>query len=185
MPSQRGCGIAKNRKIAEIPLIPWLADILRQERQDQAKHFGKHIGGRDRVFPWMPTDSHALPRQIRKDAVKAELPLEDDEGRVLDFHALRGSCATILLGEGLDAHIVQQIMRHSSIEMTMRHYTKVRRTDLHSAVRSIRLPPEDAGETRISTCSRKSVCTRAMDTLASLARTCPGGGIGRRARFRS
>ncbi len=46
------------------------------------------------------------------------------------------------------AHIVQQIMRHSSIEMTMRHYTKVRRTDLHSAVRGIRLPTEEAGETR-------------------------------------
>ena len=51
------------------------------------------------------------------------------------------------MAEGIDPYIVQQIMRHSSIEMTMRHYTKVRRTDLHSAVRGIQLPTEDTGET--------------------------------------
>jgi integrase len=129
--------VAKNRKTAEIPLVPWVADKLREEQLAQAKHTRKAVGGRDLVFPSIPKDSHAMPRRIRADAARANLPLEDDEGRVLDFHALRGSCATILLGLSVDPHIVQQIMRHSTLDLTMRHYAKVRRSDLHSAVQDI------------------------------------------------
>ena len=39
--------------------------------------------------------------------------------------------------------------------------------------------------TTLSACPRKSVCTHAMDALASRDDAGPGGGIGRRARFRS
>lgn len=129
--------VAKNRREAEVPLVPLLADALRRERAEQARHFGRPVSDGDLVFPWMPTDSHSLPATLRRDAENAGIPTSDDEGRRLDFHALRGSCATILLASGVAPHLVQQVMRHGTLDLTLKHYTKVRRADLQAAVRCV------------------------------------------------
>ncbi len=46
----------------------------------------------------------------------------DSEGDVIDFHALRHTCATWLIQTGADIKTVQAVMRHSNIRLTMDRY---------------------------------------------------------------
>lgn len=49
----------------------------------------------------------------------------DGLGRVADFHALRHTCGTLLAATGVHPKVAQTIMRHSTIELTMKYYTHV------------------------------------------------------------
>jgi hypothetical protein len=66
------------------------------------------------------------PRALRRDLENAGLPFEDESGRRFDFHALRGMLATRLLSAGASVRAAQSLMRHSTAELTVSVYARVR-----------------------------------------------------------
>ncbi|MEC8493740.1 MAG: site-specific integrase, partial [Planctomycetota bacterium] len=77
-------------------------------------------------------------RWLRFDLEAAEIPYKDDRGRVADFHALRASFVSGLVGSGANARVVQTMARHSSAELTLSIYSKLGRDDERHALE--RLP---------------------------------------------
>ncbi len=63
----------------------------------------------------------------------------DDEGRVIDLHALRTTLGTKLARAGVAPQIAQRLMRHSDYKTTLRHYTVLGLTDTAGAIQSIPL----------------------------------------------
>jgi integrase len=57
----------------------------------------------------------------------------DEEGRVLDFHSTRHSYITMLAKSGAMPRMTQELARHSSIDLTMNHYTHLRLHDQAAA----------------------------------------------------
>ncbi len=118
---------AKNGKAATLPLRP-----------DTAAEMGSFIG------PKMPTAGvFKMPRpeevvvMLRADLEAAEIPYADDTGRVADFHALRGTFASLLLRSGVDVRTAKDLMRHSTIAMTGDVYACTFRGTMAEAVRNL------------------------------------------------
>lgn len=70
---------------------------------------------------------------LRADLEAAGIPYEV-KGRVLDFHALRGSYITALVKRGVNVKIVQKLARHSTITLTLDLYTHLDDGDLRRAI---------------------------------------------------
>ena len=84
----------------------------------------------------MPS-AHVFPASVtnltrKKDFLRGGIELVDDEGRVADLHALRTTFGTNLARCGVPPAIAQTLMRHSSIDLTMKYYTKLTVEDLQS-----------------------------------------------------
>jgi site-specific recombinase XerC len=77
-----------------------------------------------------------LLKIFNKDLEHAGIPKADDQGRVLDLHALRMSLGTNLLMNGVPLLNVQKIMRHSTPTLTANLYTDISLLDLHGAMDS-------------------------------------------------
>jgi integrase len=72
-----------------------------------------------------------IARLVRKDAAHAGLiPQRSPTSRRLDFHALRKSCARILIELGLHPKLIQQTLRHADIRLTMDLYGELGEDDL-------------------------------------------------------
>ncbi len=74
---------------------------------------------------------------IRADLKAAGIEFETEAGRA-DFHSLRVSFASNLGRSGVPIQTARELMRHSTVELTARVYTKLDRGDLEGAV--CRLP---------------------------------------------
>lgn len=77
-----------------------------------------------------------LLKIFNRDLEFAGIPKADDQGRVIDIHALRMSLGTNLLRNGVPLLNVQKIMRHSTPTLTANLYTDVSLLDLHGAMDS-------------------------------------------------
>ncbi len=122
----------KSRKGSELPL-----------RADLARELGDFIERRglaadDLVFGDFPS-----PRTFRRDLEAAGVALVDERGRIADFHCLRTSMGSHLAAAGVPVRTTQELMRHSTVELTMRHYSDAAILDLAGALNS--LPGLDAG----------------------------------------
>ena len=62
--------------------------------------------------------------------------LMDEQGRVVDFHALRTTFVSRLAASGVHPRVAQALARHSTVELTMRAYTDLSVLDLRGAVES-------------------------------------------------
>ncbi len=71
---------------------------------------------------------------LKKDLAVAKIPYVDDAGRYADFHSLRHSTGSLLAASGAHPKVVQSIMRHSDINMTMSRYTHIFRGQESEAV---------------------------------------------------
>ena len=129
---------SKNRKTSTLPL-----------RHEMVKLFQDYLAPRlpnTRAFV-MPDESN-IPRMLRKDmelarnqwiaedSCRAEEPLleiETSEGRI-DFHSLRHTCASFLVHAGVDPKTCQELMRHSTVELTLGKYSHVYRGKTSEAV---------------------------------------------------
>lgn len=69
---------------------------------------------------------------------KTRISVEDNEGRVIDLHALRTTLGTQLARAGVTPQVAQRVMRHSDYRTTLKHYTVLGLTDTAKAV--ARLP---------------------------------------------
>ena len=100
----------KARRVDLIPMHPQLAEELNL-RRDQAM-----ATLTAKVFPTTVTD---VTR--RKDFESANIQLQDDEGRVVDLHAMRTTLGTNLARAGVAPQLAQRIMRHSDYKTTLKH----------------------------------------------------------------
>jgi len=85
-----------------------------------------------RVFPTAVT--HATRK---KDLLRAGIVLEKPEGRA-DLHALRHTFGTRLAEQGCPPAKLQKLMRHATIELTMRYYVHL---DVESLAEGLELLP--------------------------------------------
>ncbi|MCC6320303.1 MAG: site-specific integrase [Phycisphaerales bacterium] len=82
-------------------------------------------------------DADGKPVKIgtgKRERVKTRIVVEDDEGRVIDLHALRTTLGTQLARAGVTPQIAQRIMRHSDYRTTLKHYTVLGLTDTAAAM---------------------------------------------------
>ena len=71
---------------------------------------------------------------LRKDLETAGIDSIDDTGRRVDFHSLRHTTASLLAASSVHPRVAQNIMRHSSVELTLGTYTHVYREQESNAV---------------------------------------------------
>jgi len=142
---------SKNRKQSVLPL-----------RKDAAAEIESFLQGK---LPTMQV--FKVPKKtavmLKEDLAVAKIPYIDDAGRYADFHALRHSTGSLLAASGAHPKVVQSIMRHSDINMTMSRYTHIFRGQESEAVAGLpdlSLPSKE---------SKKAVATgtdnRPVDTV--------------------
>ena len=113
---------SKNRKEYTLPLKKDTAVILK------SYFAGKMPSSKAFRVPDKPID------MLRPDLEDANIPYVDDEGRYADFHALRHTTGSFLVASGAHPKVVQSIMRHSDINLTMGRYTHIFRGEESKAV---------------------------------------------------
>ena len=118
--------VSKNRKEARIPFNDELAAALRAFRPVDAAPFQLVFAG---LVPKMET--------FRRDLAKAGIPYLDEQGRRLDFHSLRLTFGTNLVLSGAHPRVVQELMRHSDIRLTMKLYTDASKLPMREAVAAL------------------------------------------------
>lgn len=129
--------INKSKKTIKQALRPDLAEMLRV-----------YLAGR-------PADQPVWPglwwkdgaEMVRLDLVAAGIPFEL-HGKIFDFHALRGQFATMLAASDVHPRIAQALLRHSTIALTMKHYTDIDGLDVRGALDS--LPPLPRRQPKLS-----------------------------------
>ncbi|HLI70789.1 MAG TPA: tyrosine-type recombinase/integrase [Ktedonobacteraceae bacterium] len=113
---------AKGRRKVILP--QFVIEALKQHRQyqlERKEQAGDKWEENDFVFPnlygrfWEPT---YLDQMFKRLLVKSGLP-------VVRFHDLRHSAATILLGMGIHPKVVQELLGHSQISITLDTYSHV------------------------------------------------------------
>jgi len=118
---------AKNGKEAALP--------LRRGTTEALALILKGLKVTDRVFD-MPIPS-LVSKMLRADLKAAGITYRDDLGRVVDFHALRHTCGSMLAAKGVHPRTVQTLMRHSDINVTMKYYTHTYRDQETEAVEAL------------------------------------------------
>jgi integrase len=121
----------KNGNDARVPLQPFVAEAMKDMRTRRSRAAVR------RGHPVVTETDHVfrVPRTIaelvRKDAAYAGLiPLRSPTSRRVDFHALRKSCARILIEVNVHPKIIQQTLRHADIRLTMDLYGELGEDDL-------------------------------------------------------
>ena len=122
-------GKAKGR-IDVLPIHPNLAEEFRRVRPKMTRP------SQHRVFPAVVTD-----RTRDKDFDRAGISKEDETGRVVDLHSLRGTLCTLLARQGVTPQIVQRLLRHADYRTTQKHYTHLEIADDARALSEIKLTP--------------------------------------------
>ncbi len=100
----RDC-ISKNKITQSVPLHPDLVTRLKDKRQGS--------GINDHVLQ-VPSRLYLY----KKDLEAVGIPFKDEEGRQVDFHALRTTFATFLHSNGANQAVAMQAMRHSDPRLT-------------------------------------------------------------------
>lgn len=136
--------VTKSGRQESVPLHEGLRDVLRAWKDEQAIALRRPVTGRDLVVGYLdakgnPTLPVHIAERIREDAEFVDIAPTDDEGRVLDFHAMRTSLANALDEEVPDA-IVGMILRHRNPGVTRQHY---RRTDAKKLLGFINAIPRE------------------------------------------
>lgn len=102
--------------------------VLKPDTTELLKEFLKNKTPEVKAFGG--TYKHLTSRtgeMIRADLAAAGIPYEDESGRIFDFHGLRHQTGTMLARAGVHPRDAMEFMRHSSIEITMKYYTHLRK----------------------------------------------------------
>jgi integrase len=140
--------ITKNRREAVMRLRPHVVAAVRTVLPAEARRS-------DYVF------RHRVPRisTIARDLRRAGIAFETEEGRI-DLHALRVTFCTNLLKAGVHPRVVQELMRHSDIKLTMKNYTDASQLPLASALEKLPILALSTVEReRLHNCTQ--ICTQA------------------------
>jgi integrase len=96
----------------------------------------------------VPEGTFPTTRTFHADLQAAGIAREGEDGRVVDFHALRTTYISWLAAGGVHPRVAQQLARHASIETTMARYTDLSLLDLGGAVEALPLPEAPRGKRR-------------------------------------
>ncbi len=130
--------ITKNKKPAHMRLRPHVVAAVKSILPD-------------RPLPSEWVFHNRVPRisTIWRDLAKARIAFENEHGRI-DLHALRVTFCTNLLNAGAHPRVVQELMRHSDIKLTMKVYTDPSQLPLAAALDTLPIlnlaPPEPNSE---------------------------------------
>jgi integrase len=104
--------------VRSIRLPYFLRDMLQQHRADQLKRKSqvKRWEDRDLVFPNL-RGGYLHPRHMGEEF---RALLEQAELPPIRFHDLRHSAATLLLSMGVNIKVIQELLGHSDIAITLR-----------------------------------------------------------------
>lgn len=128
-------GYSKNRKRAVLPL-----------RADTARRVAAHLstklaGARAVALPCRTS----MARMLRADAQRAGVATDRGPDYLkLDFHCLRHTCGSWLASAGVHPKVIQTILRHHDVSLTMNTYGHLFMGDEAAAV--AKLPVLDAGD---------------------------------------
>ncbi|MCU1627192.1 MAG: integrase family protein, partial [Pseudonocardia sp.] len=116
-----------------VPLIKAASDALRQHRA--AQHRERLAAG----FAWHDTGlvfTSTIGTPLEPDNLRRSwYPLRTKIGAEgTRFHDLRHSCVTLLLGLGVPPHIVQEIVGHADMSVTLGIYAHVSLKDKREAL---------------------------------------------------
>jgi len=137
---------AKNKKAQTVPLSEELAKELEQ-------YFTENLAmPHTKAFSGLWKDAGAA--MLKPDLKLADIEYKTEEG-FADFHSLRHTCGTMLTAAGVHPKTVQEIMRHSDINLTMGTYTHLQDSDKTDAIN--KLP-------KIQITKKKLAKTGTMDT---------------------
>jgi integrase len=120
--TERLLGQPKGKKIHTLRLPTVVLDALRrhQSRQQEERSLAGTAWRGDSKFVFVSTVGTAL-EQRRLDRVFKDLC--DGAGlRRIRFHDLRHSAASLLIAQGVHPRMIQELLRHSSIQLTMDVY---------------------------------------------------------------
>ncbi len=123
----------KSKRADVITIHPQLADELRQHRS-------LHVKDADCVVTSVP-DMKAMRADLRF----ARIEDIDENGRYVDFHALRLTCNTMLAVAGVSHRVRQAHMRHTDPRLTANTYTDESLLPIASEVSSAPAIPETNG----------------------------------------
>ena len=90
-------------------------------------------------------------QMLKCDLEDANIDYVDDAGRYADFHSLRHSCGSLLAASGVHPKVIQSIMRHSDINLTMSRYTHIFRgqeSDAVAALPDLSLPSKESNRAK-------------------------------------
>lgn len=148
--------IAKGRRTRLVPVPAYLVETLRELRPAHAVALGRMPEPADLIFlsPKGATVGGANQPNVLKLFEKireaAGIPKVDERNRTVDIHALRGTAATRMLRHGVSLPLVAQILGHSDVRLTMKHYTDLRLADSLAAIAKVpkleAAPPDQVGE---------------------------------------
>ncbi len=144
----------KARRIDVLPMHPQLAEELRRLRQEsmatpRARVFPHPVSSRSQLNDFLQaglgrhvavTDESGEPIVIgrgRHRRPRTKIITEDENGYVVDLHALRTTLGTHLARAGVAPQVAQKIMRHSKYETTLAHYTVLGLADVAGAINAI------------------------------------------------
>jgi integrase len=145
----------KAKRIDTIPMHPQLAEALRRRLDafpavPTARVWSDTVTDLTRLKDFLRAgiarrvdvlDEDGKPVIIgtgKRERVKTRIAVEDEEGRVIDLHAMRTTLGTQLARAGVTPQVAQRIMRHSDYKTTLKHYTILGLTDTSAAMN--RLP---------------------------------------------
>ena len=141
----------KAKRTDTIPMHPQLAEALRRRLATfpalpTARVWSDTVGDVTRLKDFLRAgiarrvdvvDAEGKPVKIgtgKRERVKTRIAVEDDEGRVIDLHALRTTLGTQLARAGVTPQVAQRIMRHGDYRTTLKHYTVLGLTDTAAAM---------------------------------------------------
>ena len=145
----------KAKRVDVVPMHPQLAQELKRCRDEAmalpgAKVFPQAVTNQTRQKDFLRAGLAREEAMLGEDGSpimigkgkwrrpKTRIVTEDEEGRVVDLHALRTMLGTNLARQGVAPQIAQKIMRHADYRTTQQHYTVL---GLHDMARAInRLP---------------------------------------------
>jgi len=118
---------SKSRKEQPRPLHPELVKELQTLKTSR------------KVTPEMLVFSERVPamKVIRADFKTAGIPLVDERGHRVDFHALRMTYITRLQRAGVSPREAMELARHSDMRLTMKTYTDAAQLPLAATVRGL------------------------------------------------
>lgn len=121
---------AKSRRDQSVPLPARIVSLLTDYRAASAR-------STDTVVP-----ARGMPNTLTfdRDLAAAGIAKRDEQGRVVDRHALRTTMISWLAATGAHPRTAQALARHADVETTMQRYTDVRLLDTRAAVDRLPLP---------------------------------------------
>ncbi|MFN0009296.1 MAG: tyrosine-type recombinase/integrase [Planctomycetota bacterium] len=137
---------AKGRKQRVIPIREGLAQELRALRVLHERVLGRIPTAAENTFltpdgvPWKKATTN-VRRLLLRLLERAGIQRVDVQGRHIDVHALRATCATRMARAGVPLVQTQRILGHSTPVLTSRHYSLVDADDLREAVETVPVPP--------------------------------------------